>query len=328
MIPENIRIFSLDTGKDFAQQVSAHMGLSLSKHEEREFEDGEHKIRPLESVRGKDAYLIQSLFSDEKMSVNDKLCRVLFFAGALKESSARKVILIIPYLCYARKDRKTKPRDPVTTKYIAKLMEAMGVDHIITLDVHNLQAYQNAFRCYTDHLEAKKLFVEYFSKSISDETIAVMSPDAGGMKRADAFRLSLEKLVKTELPLIFMEKKRSSGIVSGTSLVGDPKNKTVIIIDDLISSGTTLTRAATACKEAGARSVFAAATHAVFSSKANENLQNPALDKMVITNSIPNPKIDPLLMKEKITVIDCSLLLSKCIERMQLNESLVQLAEV
>ena len=108
MISETISIFSLETGKDFANKVASNLNLKLSAHEEREFEDGEHKIRPLESVRGKDVYIIQSLYSDEKMSVNDKLLRLLFFTGALKDACAKKVTLVIPYLCYSRKDRKTK----------------------------------------------------------------------------------------------------------------------------------------------------------------------------------------------------------------------------
>src|SRR5436190_14816165 len=114
MASENLSIFSLNSGKPFAEKVANHLNLTLALHEEREFEDGEHKIRSMESVRGKDVYIIQSLYSDEKMSVNDKLCRLLFFIGALKESSAGKVTAVIPYLCYSRKDRKTKSRDPVT----------------------------------------------------------------------------------------------------------------------------------------------------------------------------------------------------------------------
>jgi ribose-phosphate pyrophosphokinase len=327
MISETIGIFSLNAGDEYAKKVASHLNLSLSVHEEREFEDGEHKIRALESVRGKDVYIIQSLFSDESMSVNEKLCRLLFFIGSLKEACAKKITLVIPYLCYARKDRKTKFRDPVTTKYLAKILEAVGMDHIVVLDVHNLQAYQNSFRCYNDHLEAKKLFAEYFSKVADGEEIVIMSPDAGGMKRADEFRITLQKKLKTDLPLIFMEKRRSSGVVSGSSLIGDVKGKSIIIIDDLISSGTTITRAAIACKEAGAKRVFAAATHALFNSKTNENLLNLAVEKIIITDSIPDPAIDTRLIQEKIRVIDTTPLIATCIERLHLNESIVQLME-
>ncbi|HEY8402697.1 MAG TPA: ribose-phosphate pyrophosphokinase [Cytophagaceae bacterium] len=326
MISDTISIFSLDSGKEFAEKVAANLNLPISKHEEREFEDGEHKIRSLESVRGKDVYIIQSLYSDVAMSVNDKLCRLLFFVGALKESGSKKVTLLIPYLCYARKDRKTKPRDPVTTKYLAQMIESVGTDHVVTLDVHNLQAFQNSFRCYSDHLEAKVLFADYFSE-LKEDDIVIMSPDAGGMKRADEFRLTLGRKTNKELPLIFMEKKRSAGEVSGTSLVGEVKNKTVIIVDDLISSGTTLARAAVACKEAGARRVAAAATHGVFSSKAKENLLNPALDKVIITNSIPYLKINQELVESKIKILDIAPLIAECIKRLHTNNSIVELTE-
>jgi len=151
---DNARLFALNAGRDFAASVSRHLGVSLAEHEERDFEDGEHKSRPLENVRGKDVFVIQSLFGDRRQSVNDKLCRLLFFLGALRDASAARVTAVVPYLCYARKDRKSQPRDPVTTRYVAELFEAVGTDCILTMDVHNLAAYQNAFRCRADHLEA------------------------------------------------------------------------------------------------------------------------------------------------------------------------------
>jgi ribose-phosphate pyrophosphokinase len=323
MISESIAIFSLNSGKEYAQNVVSNLNLALANHEEREFEDGEHKIRSLESVRGKDVYIIQSLYSDENMSVNDKICRLLFFIGSLKDSSAGKITLVVPYLAYARKDRKTKSRDPVTTKYIAQLLEAVGVNHVVTLDVHNLQAYQNSFRCYTDHLEARKLFARYFLETHSNEELVVMSPDAGGMKRATDFKSTLEKDLKVNIPMVFMEKSRSGGVISGTSLIGEVKSKTVIIIDDLISSGTTLVRSAVACKEAGAKKVFAAATHAVFSPMASENLAHPALEKIIITNSIPDFNINQKILKEKIRVLDTAPLIGECIEKLHFDESIV-----
>jgi ribose-phosphate pyrophosphokinase len=326
MIIENLKIFSLNSGKPFAEKVAAHLGRQLTDHEERAFEDGEHKIRTLESVRGKQVYIIQSLHSDSNMSVNDKLCRLLFFTGSLKEACAKKITLLIPYLCYARKDRKTKERDPVTTKYLAQIIESVGTNHVVALDVHNLQAFQNSFRCYTDHLEARKLFSAYFSGILNkEEEPVIMSPDAGGMKRADEFRISLGKKTGRDLPVIFMEKKRSSGIVSGSSnLSGDVKNRTVIIIDDLISSGTTLARAAAACKDSGAVKVYAAATHPVFSSKANENLKSDALDKIVVTNSVPFTGIDQDC-QSRIEILDTSFLFSECIKRIHLNDSVTEM---
>src|SRR5215510_203786 len=168
-------IFAPGPSRDFGEKVGAHLGVPLSAHEEREFEDGEHKTRPLIHIRGKDVFAIQSLYGDERRSVNDKLCRFLFFLGALRDASAERVTAVVPYLCYARKDRKSKPRDPVTTRYVASLFEAMGVDRALTMDTHNLAAFQNAFRIRTDHLEPKNLFVDYFAPSVLHEEVVVVS---------------------------------------------------------------------------------------------------------------------------------------------------------
>src|SRR5688572_6269797 len=151
----SIAVFALNASRDFGEKISAHLSISLTEHEEREFEDGEHKARPLASVRSKDVFVIQSLYGDSQQTVNDKLCRLLFFLGALRDASAERITAVIPYLCYARKDRKSKSRDPVTTRYVAALFEAVGADRVVTLDVHNLAAYQNAWRIRADHLEAR-----------------------------------------------------------------------------------------------------------------------------------------------------------------------------
>ena len=170
----DLRLFALNTSRDFGAQVSEKLAISLSQHEERDFEDGEHKARPLVNVRGQDVFVIQSLYSDTQHSVNDKLCRLLFFLGALRDASAARLTAVVPYLCYARKDRKSQPRDPVTTRYVATLFEAMGVDRVLTLDVHNLAAFQNAFRCHTDHLEAKNLFIDYFMPLVRQKEVVVV----------------------------------------------------------------------------------------------------------------------------------------------------------
>ena len=176
----DLRLFALNTSRDFGAKVSEKLAISLSPHEERDFEDGEHKARPLVSVRGQDVFVIQSLYGEAQHSVNDKLCRLLFFLGALRDASAARLTAVVPYLCYARKDRKSQPRDPVTTRYVATLFEAMGVDRVLTLDVHNLAAFQNAFRSHTDHLEAKQLFIDYFTPLVRHKEVVVVSPDVGG----------------------------------------------------------------------------------------------------------------------------------------------------
>jgi N-terminal domain of ribose phosphate pyrophosphokinase len=210
---EDLSIFALGASRDFGERVSACLGIPLSALEEREFEDGEHKARPLVSVRGKDVFVIQSLYGDSRQSVNDKLCRLLFFLGALRDASAASVTAVAPYLCYARKDRKSKSRDPVTTRYVAALLEAVGADRVVTMDVHNLAAFQNAFRIHTDHLEAKNLFVEYFvplvRPLIQQAEVVVVSPDAGGVKRAEDFRQALGRSLLRQL---FDGGPRSDGI--------------------------------------------------------------------------------------------------------------------
>lgn len=327
MNPGEISIFVPGSDRDFGEKVCAHLGLSPSAHEEREFEDGEHKIRSLVSVRGRDVFVIQSLYGDNRRSVNDKLCRLLFFLGALRDASAGRVTAVVPYLCYARKDRKSKPRDPVTTRYVACLFEALAVDRVVTLDTHNLAAFQNAWRIPTEHLEAKGLFVEHFAPLAREEDVVVVSPDVGGVKRAEEFRQALGRALDRQVQSAFMEKYRSAGLVSGEVVVGDVAGKMAIIIDDLISSGTTLARAAESCQARGATKTFAAASHGVFSDKASQALSNPALEKVVVTNTIPPFRLDPELARNKLIALDATALFAEAIRRIHSGESIVELLD-
>lgn len=324
---EEIAIFAPEASREFGERVSAGLGLGLSAHEEREFEDGEHKMRPLISVRGRDVFVIQSLYADSRQSVNDKLCRMLFFLGALRDASAERVTAVIPYLCYARKDRKSKSRDPVTTRYVASLFEAVGADRVITMDVHNLAAFQNAFRIRTDHLEAKGLFVDHFTPLVQQEEVVVVSPDAGGVKRVEDFRQTLSRALGRQVHSAFMEKYRSAGIVSGEAVVGEVANRTAIIIDDLISSGTTLARAAQNCRAHGANKVYAAATHGVFAGAADQALSHPALEKVAITSTIPPFRLDPEVVRTRLVVLDAAKLFAEAIGRIHNDESIVELLE-
>jgi ribose-phosphate pyrophosphokinase len=296
----------------------------LSPQEEKDFEDGEHKARPLVSVRGQDVFVIQSLYGEAQHSVNDKLCRLLFFLGALRDASAARLTAVVPYLCYARKDRKSQPRDPVTTRYVATLFEAIGVDRVVTLDVHNLAAFQNAFRSHTDHLEAKQLFIDYFTPLARHKEVVIVSPDVGGVKRAEDFRQSLSRALGRAIPSSFMEKYRSDGVVSGAAMIGDVAQRTVIIIDDLISSGTTLVRAAEACRAAGAEAIYAAASHGAFVGKASAVLAHPALEKVVVTNTIPPFRLDPHLVNTKLVVLDAAALFAAAISRIHTGGSIVE----
>ncbi len=233
----------------------------------------------------------------------------------------------MPYLCYARKDRKTKSRDPVTTRYIAHLLEAMGCDRIVTLDVHNLAAFQNAFRCPTEHLEAKNIFVKHVASLIGDQKAVVVSPDFGGVKRAEAFRKTLAQKMHQDIPIAFAEKYRSSGVVSGDMVVGEIQDRIAIIIDDLISSGTTLARTAKACYRKGAAKVYAAASHGVFAKESNQILAAPELEKIIITNTIAPFRLTASEVKDKLTVLDTTPLFAETIRRLHSGGSLVELLE-
>jgi ribose-phosphate pyrophosphokinase len=327
MMRDSMAVFALNSSRAFAEKVCAHLGVTLTAHEEREFEDGEHKARPLANVRGKDVFVIQSLYGDLQQSVNDKLCRLLFFLGALSDASADRVTAVIPYLCYARKDRKSKSRDPVTTRYIAALFEAVGVDGAVTLDVHNLAAYQNAWRIPTDHLEARKLFVSHFLPLVAQREVVVVSPDVGGVKRAEDFRQAFSHALGGPVYSAFLEKYRSSGVVRGEAVIGEVTGKVAIIIDDLISSGTTLMRAAEACRARGATAVYGAASHGVFGGRANEILSSPALESIVVTNTIPPFRLQSDLVRRKLTVLDASALFAEAIRRIHEGESIVELIE-
>jgi ribose-phosphate pyrophosphokinase len=327
MAHDPIGLFSLHSGRDYGDRVARQLGLPLGAHEERNFEDGEHKIRSLENVRGRDVYVIQSLHGDAEQSVNEKLCRLLFFIGALNDASAAGVTAVIPYLCYGRKDRKTKPRDPVTTRYLAGLFEAVGTGRVVTLDVHNIAAFQNAFRCRTDHLEATRMFAEHFASVAGGGDPVVISPDIGGIKRAERFREVLSRLLDREIPTAFMEKKRSSGVVSGETIAGDVEGRTGIIIDDLISTGTTLRRAAGAARRKGARAVYAAASHGLFVDGAKDLLADPAIEKIVVTDSIPPFRTDPKVARDKLVVLDSTPLVATAIRRLHDGGSLVELIE-
>lgn len=322
-----IRLFALNATRDYGEKIGRALGLPLSPHEEREFEDGEHKARPLANVRGADVFVVHSLYSDSAQSVNDKLCRLLFFLGALKDAGAREVTAVVPYLGYARKDRRTKPRDPVTTRYVAQLFEALGVGRFVTMDVHNLAAFQNAFRCTTVHLEAKNLFVAHLKKELRGEAVAVVSPDPGGVKRAEDFGATLGQALGQPVPLAFMEKKRSEGVVSGEQMVGDLRGRHAVIVDDLISSGTTLLRAAKACRSLGAHRVQACATHGIFVGAANDILADPVLERIVVTDTLPAFRLDAGLVAQKVAVLESAGLVAEAIARMHSGGSIVELLE-
>ena len=215
----------------------------------------------------------------------------------------------------------------MTTCYVASLFEAVGVDRLVTIDVHNLAAFQNAFRCRTEHLEARLLFARHVAKTCAEDDLVVLSPDVRGMKRADAFRRSLRSVVGRQVGIGFMEKRRALGEVTGERLYAETDRKTVIMIDDMIGSGTTLERAANACLNAGAKQVFAAATHGLFVGRAAEVIGGGAIEKTLVTDSVPPFRLDPTIIEARVTVLTAAPLFADAIRAIHNNGSIVDLLE-
>jgi ribose-phosphate pyrophosphokinase len=281
-----IRIFAPAYSAELGTRVASSLGLQLSACEERDFEGGEHKMRPLVDVSGCDAFVVASLNGDAAASANDKLCRLLFFIGALKDAGAATVTACVPYLCYSRKDRKTQPRDPVSTRYVALLFEAVGVDRVLVVDVHNEAAFDNAFRCETLRIEGAPIFGASLAESVDTRRCVVASPDIGGVKRAQRLREALAALFAHEVGFAFMEKRRAGGVISGDTFVGDVHERDVIIYDDMIVSGSTIARATRAARQAGARKIVVAAAHAAFADSALQLFEQDGPDLVLVSDSI------------------------------------------
>jgi ribose-phosphate pyrophosphokinase len=309
------RLFALNATLGLGQAVAAALRCPLARHEEREFEDGEHKIRPLESVEGADVFVLQSLHGGPHQSPDEKLCRLLFFIGALKDAGAGRVTALTPYLCFARKDRRTKPFDPVTLRYLAQMIEAVGTDAVVTLDVHNPAAFENAFRIRTVALTAAALFAERFAPA-NNAPVCVLSPDPGGVKRAEIVREALETRLGRPVGKAFADKHRSAGVVTGDLLVGPVQDADVLMVDDLISTGGTLVRAAKAARQAGARRVTAVATHGLFMPGAAGLLMDPAIDRLMVTDAVPPFRLADEPLQAKVETISIVPLLAEAIQRL------------
>ncbi len=321
---DRLRLFALQATAELGKAIADRLGRPLSRHEERDFEDGEHKARPLDPVMGKDVHVIQSLHGGPALSANDKLCRLLFFIGALKDAGAARVTAVVPYLAYARKDRRTKPNDPVTTRYVASMFEAVGTDAIVSLEVHNPTAFENAFRCRAVTLTGTPLFVAY-ARELADDKLCVVSPDTGGAKRAELFRETLEAARGRPVGTAFADKHRSAGIVSGDLFVGDVAGSTALVIDDLISTGGTLLRAAKAARRAGARRVIALVTHGLFMPGSAEVLADPAIDNLVVTDTVPPFRLPAGAARDKLVMLPAAPLLAEAIARLHDDRALTDL---
>ncbi|PSS51660.1 ribose-phosphate pyrophosphokinase [Pseudomonas sp. BBP2017] len=302
-------LFALRGSEVYATGVAKRLGWQLASHEERNYEDGEHKCWPTVTVNGYQAVLFHSLYSDDRQSAHDKLCRLLFFCNALKDAGACQVKVVIPYLCYGRKDRRVETQDATITRYVAAMMEACGVDQLVTLDVHNPAAFDNAFRIPAWNLQCAELFAEYFVSVVGDAPVMVASPDFGGIKRAEQFRQALERQLKQPVGSALMEKHREHTSLTGMHLVGNVSGRTVIIFDDLISTGQTLIHAGQACRKAGAIRLFAAATHGLFTT-GGQLFDTSLFERIVIADSVPPFRLRSEYVNGQLQVLDSTALVA------------------
>lgn len=309
-------LFAPGASRALGTRVAEALEVPLAPFELRTFEDGEHKGRPLASVRGAHCFLLATLHGQAGRSVNDALVETLFAAGTLRDAGAAQVTLVAPYLCYARKDARTQVRDPVNSRQLAQLCEAMGVGCVVACEVHSRAAFDNAFRIPTVHLDATALFVGALHGALEGERVCVVSPDAGGLKRAERLRSALETALGRPVGRALMEKRRSGGEVSGDFLAGEVGGHAVVIVDDLISGGTTLARTALASRAHGAKRVLAAITHGPFSAAVAAKLVELPLEEILLTDTagrcappVSGPGTQPCALR----YLDCAPLLATAI---------------
>jgi ribose-phosphate pyrophosphokinase len=309
--------FALHGSDRLGAAVAAAGAFARAPHEEREFDGGEHKARPLVDVGGQDVVVLHSLNGEPEASANDKLLRLLFFLAACREHGAARVTAIAPYLAYSRKDRQTKPHDPVTTRSVAQLFEAVGTSAVVTLEVHNLAAFQNAFRCRTLHLSTDRLFAEHIAARLSDRPAAIVSPDPGGVKRAQLLREALEEVTGAPVRFGFMEKRRSGGVVSGTQFAGDVDGCAVFLVDDMICGGGTILRAADAVRARGAVEVHGLATHALLTQEALAAFAGGGpVDSLALTDSVATCMTAKEALGDQLHVVGCAPLIAAAIRQL------------
>ena len=277
---KDIKIFSGNSNPELAKAICAKLGLPLGSAEVKTFSDGESSVSIYETVRGSDVFVIQSTC----IPVNDNLMELLIMIDALKRASAGRVTAVIPYFGYARQDRKTKPRDPISAKLVANLITRAGADRVLTMDLHANQI-QGFFDIPVDNLLGAPLFVDYFTEkfaAVHDETI-VVSPDVGSVARVRSFAQ------KMGMPMAIVDKRRQKANSSEVmNIIGDVRDKHVILLDDMVDTGGSLCHAAEALvKIGGARDVVAAASHGVLSGPAVQRIQDSCINEVFFLNTIP-----------------------------------------
>ncbi|MCD8202084.1 MAG: ribose-phosphate pyrophosphokinase [Prevotella sp.] len=274
----SLMVFAGTSTKYLGEKICKYLGCRLGNLVITKFSDGEFSVSYEESIRGRDVFLVQSTFPN-----SDNLMELLLMIDAAKRASAKSVNAVIPYFGWARQDRKDKPRVSIGAKLVADLLTVAGINRLITMDLHADQI-QGFFNVPVDHLYASGVILPYL-QSLQLENLVIASPDVGGSKRASNYAKYLG------CPLVLCNKTRAkANVIASMQIIGDVKDKNVVLIDDMVDTAGTITMAADIMKEAGARSVRACASHCVMSGPATERVENSALEEIVFTDSIPYSK--------------------------------------
>ena len=302
-----VKLFSGRATEALATKIAKEYGQPLGICEKQSFSDNEIGVSYMESVRGCNVYIIQST-----MPPGDNMMELLLMVDAAKRASAKYVTVVVPYYGYARQDRKDRPRVAIGAKLMANLLTSAGADRIMTCDLHAGQI-QGFFDIPLDHLDASAIFVPYI-KSLNLENLVIASPDVGGSKRARTYA----KYFEADMVICDKERKRANEIAS-MRIIGDVKGKDIVMVDDMVDTAGTISTAATIIKEQGASSVRAIATHGVLSGKAHEKLADSALEKLIITDTIPQENTD------KVEVLSVAGFFADAIRKLETNESISSL---
>ena len=296
-------IFSLSANKKLAEDIANELDMKVSEAHVTHFADGEILCEPVESVREKDVYIVQSTYTP----VTENLFEILVFVDACKRASSRKINVIIPYFGYARQDRKSKPRQPITSRLVADLLKTAGVDRVISVDLHAPQI-QGFFSCLIDELTAIPLLATHYEKD-NNSNLVVVSPDHGGVNRA---RRVAERI---NAPLAIIDKRRTGpNVAEVMNIVGDVQGKDCLMVDDMIDTAGSARAGALALKTNGAKSVKICCSHGLFSGPAAERLLDGVFDEIVCTDSIPLPE---RMKSDKVKVVSLAPMISKVIENIE-----------
>ena len=276
MNSHKLKLFCCNANYKLGEEIAEYLGICLGLAKVKRFADGETSVEIGESVRGADVFIIQPTCAP----VNDSLMELLIMIDAVRRASAQRITAVIPYYGYARQERKSKARDPISAKLVANLIEAAGADRVVAMDLH-AAAIQGFFDIPVDHLPGVPLLAEYY-KNMDDKDLVVVSPDVGGVVRAR----NMAKRLGADLAII--DKRREAANQSEVmNVIGDIKDKNIIIVDDMIDTAGTITKGAKALRDLGAKTIYACCTHPVFSPPAMERLEQSVISEILVTNTIP-----------------------------------------